>query len=82
MYVFSKQLQVKTWNNLKTAWELVKYIWRCTLCAPIITVYTSTLYSNSSHVRRNCDPSTFATPCEIRSRRDCGVEVVIPGSST
>jgi hypothetical protein len=28
---------------------------------------------DSSHVSRNCDSSMLATPCEIRSWRECGI---------
>jgi hypothetical protein len=38
------------------------------ICA--ITQQARTRYSNSSHVRRNCDSSTFAVVCKIRYRRD------------
>jgi hypothetical protein len=48
------------------------FIRRCEIRAAISTLQSSTKYSNSSHVRRNCELSTIAMACEIRSRRDCG----------
>jgi hypothetical protein len=70
--ICSKWLQ--TPDNLKNVRRLIKFIWRCSICAPLVNLYTSTRYSNTSHVRRNCEPSTLATPCEIPSRRNCGIE--------
>jgi hypothetical protein len=37
----------------------------------LVILYTPD--SNSYHERRNCDSSTLATPCEIRSQSDCGI---------
>jgi hypothetical protein len=44
------------------------FIYRCSRCAPLVTLQMSTGCSNSCHVRRNCDTSTLAMACEIRSR--------------
>jgi hypothetical protein len=38
MCVFSKRLRVQTRNNLKTAWELIKFIWTSSMCAPLVTL--------------------------------------------
>jgi hypothetical protein len=55
-------------NNLKTEWKLIKVIWRCSIYAPLVTLQASTQYSSSYHVGRNCDSSTLAVACEIRSK--------------
>jgi hypothetical protein len=66
-------LNIHTRNDCTTVWKLIQFIWRCSICAPLVTLHTSTLSSNSSHARQNCDPSTLATPCEIRCRRNRGI---------
>jgi hypothetical protein len=64
---------IQTWNNLKTPGKLMKFIWRCSTCAPLVTLQMSKENSNSSHRRHNCNPSTFATPSEIPFLMDCDV---------
>jgi hypothetical protein len=54
--------------------ELIKFTWRRSICAPLVTLQMSKRYWNSSHVGRNCELSTLAMTCEIRSGRDCGIE--------
>jgi hypothetical protein len=45
---------VKDINNLKTTWKLRKLICRCSIFVPLFAPQTSTRFSNSSHVRRDC----------------------------
>jgi hypothetical protein len=42
--VFLKQLQVQMWNNLKTAWKLMKFICRYSIYAPLVTLQTHAKY--------------------------------------
>jgi hypothetical protein len=74
--VFPKQLQIKTWNSLKTACKLMMLIWRCLICAHLVTLQMSVQYLNSSHIRHNRNSSTLAMACGIHSRsswRDCDI---------
>jgi hypothetical protein len=57
-------------ENLKTTWKLMKFIWKCSIYIPLVTLK---IWRRSAHVLRNCHPSTFATPYEIGSLRDCGI---------
>jgi hypothetical protein len=60
----------------KTPRKLIKIMYGFSICVPLVTLQTSTSCLNSSHVRHNCNLSTLAIACEIRSRsrrRDCGI---------
>jgi hypothetical protein len=71
--VFSKRLQIHTWNNLKTTWKLITFIYRCSIFAPLITRQMSTRYSNPSHVRRNCDSSRWLCLWNLLSKLSTGL---------
>jgi hypothetical protein len=54
------------------------------MCAPLLTLQTSKRYSNSSHVRRNCESSTLEWPVKFALEAlegSVASEVIIPGNS-
>jgi hypothetical protein len=54
------------------------YLYMLKICVPLVTLQTSTRYSNYSHVRRNYDSSTLAVASEIRCRGDCRAGFTCP----
>jgi hypothetical protein len=47
---FSKWLRIQAWLCLQTARKLIRFIWRCSVSAPTVTLQTSRRHSNVRYV--------------------------------
>jgi hypothetical protein len=58
-------------KQLEKTWKLMTFTYRCSICAPLVTLRKSKRHSYSSLARRSYDPSTMVMSCEIPYWRDC-----------
>jgi hypothetical protein len=80
--VYSKRLEIQTWNNLKIVWKLIKFIYRCSirifhwlLCTHQGDTALSATYAATVTYRNSLWPVKFPLDGTVAS------EVGIPGLS-